>query len=302
MLEKSIADYIQYLKMVKGASPHTVRNYGIDLAAFRAFLEEKHPALKINVICRKTLREFIAFLNGEQLKKKSILRRISSLRSFFKHAHKSGWVTQNPAEFLETPKAEKKIPCTLSYDQIEKLLALPDTGSYLGLRDRTMMELFYSSGLRVSELVGLDIGNIDRGSLLIKVRGKGKKERIVPITRTALQWIAHYVDAPERYMDTDEHSAVVDEDAVFLNKHGTRISVRSVDRSFVAYLKRSGLAGKVTPHTIRHTIATHWLENGMDLKSIQTLLGHANVTTTTIYTKVSTQLKRKVYNESHPRA
>ena len=164
------------------------------------------------------------------------------------------------------------------------------------------MELFYSSGLRVSELVDLNRPDFDPQSLLLKVRGKGKKERIVPITQNASTWLSSYLNHPERHKEIDGHLPEVDPNAIFLNKLGTRLTTRSVDRNFDKYLTISGLAGKVTPHTIRHTIATHWLENGMDLKTIQTLLGHRSLATTTIYTHVNTKLKQKVYQESHPRA
>ncbi|MEI8126108.1 MAG: tyrosine-type recombinase/integrase, partial [Parachlamydiaceae bacterium] len=165
-----------------------------------------------------------------------------------------------------------------------------------------IMELFYSSGLRISELVALDRQDIDLKNLLIKLKGKGKKERIVPITKNVAGWIETYLSNPERYSNMEGHVAEVDHDAVFLNKFGERLSARSVDRNFAADLKKSGLAGKVTPHTLRHTIATHWLERGMDLKTIQTILGHSSLETTTIYTKVSQGLKQKVYQAAHPRA
>lgn len=164
------------------------------------------------------------------------------------------------------------------------------------------MELFYSSGLRISELVALNRKDIDFSALLIKLKGKGKKERIIPFTRNAAQWIKNYLENPERHHKIDGHLAEADPEAVFLNKLGKRLTTRSIDRHFEAYLKKSGLAGRATPHTLRHSIATHWLENGMDLKTIQMLLGHNALETTTIYTKVSNTLKIKVYNESHPRA
>ncbi len=296
MEESYFTDFIHWLKVIKNSSPHTVRNYTIDLTNFGGFMKEKYPSLTLKDIQRKQLREYISYLNTQQLKRKSILRRISALRSFFNHAHQAGWLPHNPTELLESPKAEKKIPSTLSIDQVEKMLKLPDTQTCFGLRDRTMMELFYSSGLRVSELVGLNKQEIDFSAYLIKVMGKGKKERIVPITTTAAEWLQKYLNDIERELKEE------DPDAVFLNKSGKRISVRSVDRNFADYLRQSGFAQRVTPHTLRHTIATHWLENGMDLKTIQTLLGHTCVSTTTIYTQVSTQLKRKVYEQAHPRA
>ena len=170
----------------------------------------------------------------------------------------------------------------------------PDIANYLGLRDRAMMELFYSSGLRLSEMTGLSKGDFDEKNLILNIFGKGKKQRQTPITKTAAEWLLRYLNAPER--------EAKDPKALFLNHRGKRLTPRSVDRNFVHYLKASGLSRRITPHTIRHTIATHWLENGMDLKTIQMLLGHNSLATTTIYTHVSTKLKREVYDKTHPRA
>ena len=221
---------------------------------------------------------------------------------FFKYSCSQKLITINPAEDLENPKLDKKLPASLNYDQIQILFEQPDTTTYLGFRDRAIMELFYSSGLRVSELVTLNRHDFDPESLLIKIKGKGKKERIAPITKNAAEWIKNLLNHPERYLECDGHAAQIDPQAIFLNRRGTRITTRSVDRKFDKYLQASGLAGHVTPHTIRHTIATHWLENGMDLKTIQMILGHSSLSTTTIYTQVSSKLKKEVYDKTHPRA
>lgn len=328
MFIKACYQFLDHLKVVKNASEHTVRNYTIDLNALKEFLEseyvKEHPSAKVpskihyreaysqrdksldtvldGDISRRTLRAFLAHLNFLNQSKKTIVRRLASLRSFFKFAYANGFYSTNPAEDIETLKIEKKIPVSLSYDQIQKLFAQPETDTYLGFRDRAIMELFYSSGLRISELVALDRGDIDTANLLMKLKGKGKKERIVPITKNAATWIQAYLSHVERHSNVNGHDAQVDAQAIFLNKWGTRLTTRSIDRHFDRYLKSSGLAGKATPHTIRHTIATHWLENGMDLKTIQVLLGHSSLATTTIYTQVSTSLKKKVYDEAHPRA
>lgn len=291
----AVSRFLEYLKVVKNASEHTVRNYGLDLEAFKVHLAESEPD-------KRAIRSYIAALGQAGAKKRTILRRLSSLRSFFKYLSKEKLITSNPMEEIESPKLDKQIPTFLSYDQIERLFAQPDTSGYLGFRDRCILELFYSSGLRVSELVGLNRKDFDPINLRLRILGKGKKERITPITKTAAHWISSYLDHPERYGDGEGHFAQKDEEAIFLNKWGKRLTVRSVDRLFEQYLAASGLAGKVTPHTIRHTIATHWLERGMDLKTIQTLLGHRSLATTTIYTQVSTRLKREVYEKAHPRA
>ncbi|HNA61774.1 MAG TPA: tyrosine-type recombinase/integrase, partial [Rhabdochlamydiaceae bacterium] len=198
------------------------------------------------------------------------------------------------------PKLEKKIPAPLSREEIDRLFQQPDIQTFLGFRDRCIMELFYSSGLRISELVALSRSDFDAQNHTLRVKGKGKKERVIPITKSAAVWITNYLNHPERVLDGESHFVQKDHDAIFLNKWGERITVRSVDRNFKLFLKQSGLSALATPHTIRHTIATHWLENGMDLKTIQTLLGHSSLATTTIYTQVSTNLKKDVYDKAHP--
>jgi integrase/recombinase XerC len=321
--------FLEYLLVVKNASEHTIRNYAIDLNAFKDYLQSewlpeqpremipekisfKDPysvrstlfdgLLPISKIDRKTIRGFLAYLTENQQNKRTIARKLSSLRSYFRFACVQKLISNNPTEELDSPKLEKKLPVSLNYDQITHLFDQPDRSTYLGFRDRTIMELFYSSGLRVSELVLLNREDFDHANLTVKLRGKGKKERIVPITKNAADWIKAYLGHSERHCNSNIHTAEVDNKAVFLNKHGTRLTTRSVDRKFDQYLTQSGLAGKVTPHTIRHTIATHWLENGMDLKTIQLLLGHTCLATTTIYTQVSTKLKKQVYDQAHPRA
>jgi integrase/recombinase XerC len=321
--------FLEYLKVIKNASEHTIRNYAIDLNSFKSFLEREwfcdvptkelpekishkegyqqrstlfDDLLNLDKIDRKTIRGFLAWSNLNKQNKRTVARKLSSLRSFFKYAQSQNLIEVNPTEELDSPKLDRKLPVSLTYNQINHLLEQPDTASYLGFRDRTMMELFYSSGLRVSELVGLNRQDFSFIDLTIKLRGKGKKERMIPITKNAAQWIKSYLEHSERFQKSKSHTPQVDTQAIFLNKHGTRLSPRSVDRNFDHYLRQSGLAGKITPHTIRHTIATHWLENGMDLKTIQVLLGHSSLSTTTIYTQVSTKLKKKVYDETHPRA
>lgn len=303
MFDSATEQFLKHLKIIRNASEHTVRNYAIDLSSFKSYLQNDNQAdIPLNIIDRKAIRNFLAHLHAMHKNRKTIVRKLSTLRTFFKYAFEQKLTSFNPAEMLDTPQIDKKIPSSLTYDQIQQLFELPDTTTLLGYRARAIMELFYSSGLRISELVSLDRKDFDPRSCLVKLKGKGKKERIVPITQNAAHWIVTYLEHPERHRDMDGHRAEADPDAVFLNKLGQRLSARSIDRNFEAYFKQSGLAGRVTPHTIRHTIATHWLENGMDLKTIQVMLGHSSLATTTIYTKVSTQLKQKVYNQAHPRA
>lgn len=328
MYIRTAYQFLKHLRAVKNASENTIRNYAIDLNCLKNYIERTHlqsylthqlpgkirhditnyapqadePLIPIDIIDRKTIRGFLAYLSSQQQNKKTIVRRLSSLRTFFKYAHALQIISSNPTEDLETPKIPRKIPPALTYDQIVRLFEQPDLSSYLGFRDRVIMELFYSSGLRISELVGLNRGDINLKELLIKLRGKGRKERVVPITKNAAEWLKNYLEHSERHLNINGHQAQSDKEAVFLNRSGTRLTTRSIDRNFDKYLTESGLAGKVTPHTIRHTIATHWLENGMDLKTIQVILGHKALATTTIYTKVSNPLKKKTYDHAHPRA
>ncbi len=300
---EAVYKFLNYLRVVKNASEHTLRNYGLDLEGFKLFFEEeilKERSFSVDQVDKRSLRAYLASISVKSSTKRTLLRRLSSLRSLYKFLLKERIIEQNPLDEIDSPKLEKKIPPSLGFEQVMRFFEQPDTSNYLGFRDRCIMELFYSSGLRISELVGLDRQHFDEKNFRLKVMGKGKKERVVPITRTAAKWLKEYLGHPERHQDTDGHKGEADEKAIFLNKWGERLSARSIDRKFEEYLKSSGLAGKITPHTIRHTIATHWLEKGMDLKTIQVLLGHSSLATTTIYTQVSTRLKREVYQKTHP--
>lgn len=296
MFAEIVDAFLYYLRVVKNYSDHTIRNYSLDLKSFQEHIKE----MPLQEIDKRVIRQFIAAIQGHN--KKTVVRRLSALRSFFKFACREKKILHNPMEDIESPKLDKSIPHFLSYEQVLRLFQQPDQSHYLGLRDRTIMELLYSSGLRVSELVGLDRSDFDAVNLTVRLLGKGKKERVVPITKTAAEWLVKYLEHPDRHIEKEGHFPQKDAQAVFLGRFGTRLTTRSVDRKFALYLKASGIAGDITPHTIRHTIATHWLENGMDLKTIQALLGHSCLATTTIYTHVSTKLKTDVYEKSHPRA
>ena len=320
--------FLASLRNVKGASEHTIRNYCIDLNSLKNYLEEdilkigkelrpdkiryrqeltercslRDGVLLLKDINRQTIRGLLAKLADQGAKRTTIARRLASLRSFFRYCTSRKLIEKDPVEAIESLKLEKRLPVSLAYEQIQHLFDQPDVSCYLGFRDRCIMELFYSSGLRVSELVGLDREDFKADQLLVRLMGKGSKERIVPITKNAADWVTAYLEHPERNRDIDGHLGENDSKAIFLNRLGTRLSPRSVDRKFYKYLVSSGLAGTVTPHTIRHTIATHWLENGMDLKTIQTLLGHSSLSTTTIYAHVSQKHQQEVYEKTHPRA
>ena len=286
-LFKAVSQFLSHLNQALGFSEHTLRAYRADLLLFLEFAGKEE-------VSKRMVRRYLSTLHEKKVSSRTILRRLSSLRRFYRHAMREKWVDENPLDEIDSPKKEKKLPVSITYAQVQHLLEQPDLLAVFGLRDRAIMELFYSSGLRLSEVAGLNRRCLDSNALILNNFGKGKKQRQVPITKTAADWILRYLNHPERLEKEAE--------AIFLNKHGARLSCRSIDRNFAAYLRASGLSERVTPHTIRHTIATHWLENGMDLKTIQLLLGHSSLATTTIYTHVSPKLKREVYDKSHPRA
>lgn len=287
--------FLSHLLLAKGVSEHTLRAYRFDLASFAAFAK-KEGAEEMANISKRIVRRYLSQLYENQTSVRTVLRRLSSLRSFYRFAMREHIATDNPLEEIDSPKKEKKLPVSITYEQVKLLFNQPDISTFLGFRDRAIMELFYSSGLRLSEVAGLKRSDFDAKNQILNIFGKGKKQRQTPITATAAAWLTNYLNHPER------SGIEQDGQAIFLNKWGDRLTPRSIDRNFAAYLKASGLSERITPHTIRHTIATHWLENGMDLKTIQTLLGHSSLATTTIYTHVSPKLKRAVYDKSHPRA
>ncbi len=283
---EAIDTFLDHLRHVRGLSPHTLRNYEIDLKDFLFFSKGE--------INTPIIREFLAKLYHQNQSKKTVARRLSALRTFAKFLLKKGDMQENPLLDIKTPKLEKKLPSTLGMDQVIQFFAAPDLKTYLGIRDRTIMELLYATGVRVAELCNLDKEDIDFRNLAIKVTGKGNKQRNLPLTKTAAYWIEKNLNHPKRREK--------DKAAIFLSRWGTRLTTRSIDRLFVSYKHLSSIAIPLTPHTLRHTIATHFLENGMDLKTIQQILGHTNLATTTIYTHVSTKLKQETYEKAHPLA
>ncbi len=287
--KQALNRFLFHLQYALDFSPHTLRAYRLDLEALAAFAKEE-------LISKRLIRRYLAYLHKNKMSVKTVLRRLSSAKSFFKFAMRENLAKENPLEGIESLKKEKRLPVSITQSQVEILFAQPDLSNYLGLRDRVIMELFYSSGLRLSELANLNRADCDLKNQILTIYGKGKKQRQAPITKTASEWLYQYLNHSERFLIEKDAAAI------FLNKWGTRLTPRSIDRNFAAYLKASGLSENITPHTIRHTIATHWLENGMDLKTIQMLLGHTSLSTTTIYTHVSPKLKRAVYDKTHPRA
>lgn len=289
-MERYIEKFIRYLEIEKNYSTHTILNYKLDLEGFKDFLGES-ALEKVDYL---SLRKYLAVLKEKNLCNRTIGRRLSSLRSFFKFLNREGFLKDNPLLGLSSPKQEKHLPSFMTEDEVTKLIEsafAKDNKDAKGLRDRAILETFYSTGMRISEVVGLNITDIDFISGIAKVRGKGKKERIVPVGEKALFAIRQYID--KRNKQTD---------CLFLNKRGSRITTRGVRDIVHKYLSIAGLRSGISAHTLRHSFATHLLNRGADLRSVQELLGHANLSTTQIYTHLTTERLKNVYDKAHPRA
>ena len=286
-MNRYLDKFISYLEIEKNYSPHTILNYRIDLEDFLQFI----GSTPIDGVDYLFLRKFLAQLRTKHYRPRTLSRKLSSLRSFFRFLHREGFVQENPAVLLMSPKLDKTLPKFLSEDEVAKFIEAPLLKTVSGKRDRAILETLYSTGIRVSELVGLDTNNVDQIGNIAKVAGKGKKERLVPIGDKAL-------DAIRDYLQDRKHQSR----ALFLNKNGTRLSDRSVRNIVDKHIKAVSLTKSISPHVLRHSFATHLLNRGADLRSVQELLGHVNLSTTQIYTHVTTDRLKEVYNKAHPRA
>jgi integrase/recombinase XerC len=335
-----VTDFLNYLRFERHFSPHTGKCYAADLYQFGQFLvggpdaaaaasvPSKRPVgsglgagngqhggtavatapstsaeaqvlrQKLLAVDANQIRAFLAFLNEREYSKATAARKLATLRSFYKFCMRRGFIANNPVATIRTPKQEKRLPKFLDIGQIQKLLSTPDDTTLLGARDRAMLETLYSTGARVSELVSLNVADVDFAGECLRIRGKGRKERVAPVGPTALTSIRKYLDMRAN----DPRSAAFDKDPLFVNKHGQRLSTRSVRRKLDKYLVMCGLDPSISPHTLRHTFATHMLNNGADLRSVQELLGHQSISTTQVYTHVTTTQLKRDYDESHPRA
>ena len=324
----NIQEFLSYLKFEKRFSEHTAKCYGADLIQFGEFLIgrsegtattgevissahlEAGPAtavvtqpktgldqllLSVEV---NTVRAYLAFLNEKQYSKATIARKLATLRSFYKFLVKRERLSSNPVISVRTPKQEKKLPRFLEYEEVKRLLETPPMDTWLGARDRAILETLYSTGIRVSELVALNMEDVDFLGEVVRVRGKGKKERISPIGSSALQVIQHYMEFRNKRAQSNTN---FDSKVLFVNKHGSRLSTRSVRRKMDKYLQMAGLDPLISPHTLRHSFATHMLNNGADLRSVQELLGHQSLSTTQVYTHLTTSRIKEVYENAHPR-
>jgi len=321
-----IQQFINYLRAERHFSPHTSKCYTADLAQFCQYWvgqkcaphdvstggnngpAERLPATaeiggeamnrRLLEVDTDVVRGFLSELREKNYCKSTVARKLATLRSFYKFLVRRAYLSSNPVAPIRTPKQDKRLPKCLEIEQIERLLSNPDTTTLLGARDRAMLETLYSTGLRVSELVALDVSDVLLDTSVIRVRGKGKKQRMIPLGPGAVQAILHFLDMRRN----DSRSGNFDAEALFINKHGRRLSTRSVRRKLDKYLLEAGLDLSVSPHTLRHSFATHMLRRGADLRSVQEMLGHQSLSTTQIYTHLSGERVRKTYDEAHPRA
>jgi len=316
-MKSEVKQFLNYLRSVRNASPHTLRNYESDLTQFVAFLSppgvEPPPPQEITHLL---IREFVANLHDHNLEKTSIARKLAAVRSFFKFAVREGIVQRNPARMIATPKLPKRIPSVLSAEDLNTFLdavvAAPadapgrrknrpgEDARLLVRRDRAILEMLYASGLRVSELTGMNLADMDRKELMLRVRGKGRKERIVPYGGKAQQALEAY--EPLRAEILRKAGSRGDYQAVFLNHFGTRLTPRSVARIVKKYARLTNINWDLHPHSLRHAFATHLLADGADLRAIQELLGHSSLSTTQRYTHASIRQLLEVYDKAHPRA
>lgn len=302
--QASLTEFLQHLKYERNMSAHTLRNYESDLEQFREFLFsiEKREDFPIDEIDRLTIREWMASLHAAGRKKSSVARKLASLRTFFQFLIREGKLESNPAKMVATPKIERKLPTHLSMEDAVRFIETPDLSTDLGRRDRAILEFLYATGIRVGELVNINLADIDVRERTVRVFGKRRKERIVPFHDTALQALMLYVNETRPIFLGNAPLADRDERPCFLNYQGTRITTRSVGRMIDKYIKQCADVHKISPHSLRHTFATHMLDSGADLRDIQELLGHARLSTTQIYTQVSMEKMIDVYSKAHPKA
>lgn len=305
MLEEHIKLFLQHLQYERNVSPHTLRNYSSDLEQFLVFIRQSSKSLEPNIedIDHLTIREWLAELHDVNKKKSSIARKLASLRTFYQFLIKEGAVEKNFAKLVSTPKIEKNLPTHLSMEDAVRFIETPDVDTDLGRRDRAILELLYATGIRVGELVSIDIADVDFRERLVRVTGKRRKQRIVPFTDTALQTMLLYLEQTRPRLSMNASVLKRDDSALFLNYQGTRMTTRSVGRLVEKYIRLcADINRHISPHSLRHTFATHLLDAGADLRDIQELLGHARLSTTQIYTQVSMQKLIEVYDQAHPKA
>jgi integrase/recombinase XerC len=292
--------FLQYLRVERNASDLTIKSYREDLVALAGYLTEARDGRcpTPGDVTVPELRGYVSALVEAGYAKTTVSRRLASMRSFFRFGQREGWAKTNPAKPLRNPRKPRSLPHFLSSEELGKLLTSPPSSDPMGLRDRAILETTYSAGLRVSELVGLSDSDLDFAAGVVRVRGKGRKERLAPIGSYAIEALANWLAVRKLHAREPGDGRA----PVFVNKFGRRLTTRSVGRMLEKYLRQTGLDARTTPHSLRHSFATHLLDRGADIRSVQELLGHKSLVTTQIYTHVSTAGLREIYQRAHPRA
>jgi len=299
-LQEAVTRFLRYLDVERNASQYTIKSYREDLTALMNALGEtcggRMP--RPGDVSTLHLRAYVSQLHEQGLAKSTIARRLASLRSFFRFGRREGWADNNPAAPLRNPRKSRTLPHFLTSDELDRLLQAPEGPTWPALRDRAILETLYSAGLRVGELAAVNDGALNWTEGLVCVRGKGKRERLAPLGSFAVKALESYIQARQRQFPKHTGPSA----ALFVNKAGTRLTTRSVARMLEKYLKVTGLDARTSPHSLRHSFATHLLDRGADIRSVQELLGHKSLMTTQIYTHVSTAKLKDVYERAHPRA
>jgi len=307
MIDNLFKQFFEHLRYERNVSEHTLRNYASDLQQFYDYLApvdpktERRREIDLKDIDHITIREWLSNLHAAQKKKTSVARKLAALRTFFQFLVREGIVEMNPAKLVSTPRLEKKLPTHLSVEDAIRFIETPDLNTDLGLRDRAILEFLYGTGIRVSELTKLDVTEVDFKNKLIRVTGKRRKQRIVPFGDPALHALVGYLSVRQAFLN-EAPLAERDSKALFLNYQGTRITTRSVGRMVDKYIQICAGIHNISPHSLRHSFATHLLDSGADLRDIQELLGHARLSTTQVYTHVSMEKLIEVYDKAHPKA
>ncbi|MGG5316594.1 site-specific tyrosine recombinase XerD [Enterococcus sp. AZ072] len=296
-MDEQIKEYLHYLTIERGLSLNTRASYERDLKQYLLFLNEK-DVKNWQDVDRYTVVDFLALLSQEGKASTTITRMISSLRRFHQFLRQERYTDHDPMQHIESPKKAQKLPQTLSLAEVERLIAAPDTSTTLGIRDRAILEVMYATGLRVSELIGLKLGDIHLEMGLLQTIGKGDKERIVPLGDYAIHWLERYINEARPILTKKNQN----EPHLFVNNHGKGLSRQGIWKNLKQIVIKAGITKDVTPHTLRHSFATHLLENGADLRTVQELLGHADISTTQIYTHITKRRMTEVYKEFFPRA
>jgi len=293
-----IDPFLEYLRLVRNVSPHTIRAYSEDIVGFVAFFEEVRRG-DWEKIDYHDIRAFLAYLKQHGASTATVSRKLAALRAFFRYLKRGGHLPHNPTVGIANPRKERRLPRVLTEEEMDHLSQSQAVEKILGIRDHAIIETLYASGIRVSELVALDVRDVDIAAREMRVMGKRSKERIAFLGRSAIEALSDYLALARSHLAARNPKG--DCGALFLNYRGGRLSARSVDALMAKYTQEAALRQKVTPHTLRHTFATHLLEHGADLRSVQEMLGHANLTTTQIYTHLTTEHLKDVYRKAHPR-